>query len=110
MAGFLTSVLLFDELFQIHRILYPLYGEFAPVPFYGLYGIIVLWGIRRFGKQIRGTEFPLICLALFFYFLAAAFDTLPLIPRGRTAFSDGLKLFGIVSRGSPILHGSVGEC
>ena len=35
--------------------------------------------------------------ALLFFVLAVVFDTLPLLPRGRTAFSDGLKLLGIVS-------------
>lgn len=97
MSGFFTSLLLFDDLFQVHRIFYPKYVHFTSVLAYCLYGFLSLWYLFCFRKQILETEFLLILFALLFFVLAVVFDTLPLLPRGRTAFSDGLKLLGIVS-------------
>lgn len=97
MSGLLTSLLLFDDLFQIHRIFYPKLFYFSTLLFYGMYGFLTLWYLIYFRKQILETEFLLLTFALAFFVLAVVFDTLHLLPRGHTAFSDGLKLFGIVS-------------
>jgi hypothetical protein len=96
-SGILTSLLLFDDLFQMHKIFYPKLFHFAEVFIYCVYGIFVLWYLVHFKKQIRETEFLLLAFSLVFFVLAVIFDTLNLLPRGHTAFSDGLKLLGIVS-------------
>lgn len=97
MSGVLTSLLLCDDLFQLHQILYPKLFHLATVLVYGVYGLFALWYLIHFQKQIRETEFILLAFSLIFFVLAVAFDTLHLLPRGSTAFSDGLKLLGIVS-------------
>ena len=97
LSGLLTSLLLIDGLFQMHRIFYPKYTHLTTVFVYALYGVLVLVYLGYFRKQIRETEFPLLALALIFFILAVVFDTFSILPRGSTAFSDGLKLFGIVS-------------
>jgi hypothetical protein len=96
-SGLLTSLLLIDGLFQMHRIFYPKYAHLTTVFVYALYGVLVLGYLGYFRKQIRETDFLLLALALIFFILAVIFDTFSILPRGATAFSDGLKLFGIVS-------------
>jgi hypothetical protein len=97
MSGILTSLLLFDDLFQMHRIFYPKLFHLATILVYGVYGLFALWYLIHFTKQILETEFLLLVFALTFLVLAVTFDTLHFLPRGSTAFSDGLKLLGIVS-------------
>jgi len=64
---------------------------------HGMYGLFALWYLIHFRKQIQETEFLLFVFALVFFILAVFFDTILLLPRGNTAFSDGLKFLGIVS-------------
>jgi hypothetical protein len=97
MSGVFTSLLLCDDLFQMHKIFYPILFHLAEVFVYGVYGLFALWYLIHFRKQIRNTEFLLLVFALAFFILAVMFDTLHLLPRGNTAFSDGLKFLGIVS-------------
>jgi hypothetical protein len=96
-SGFLTSLLLFDDLFQLHRIFYLKYMRLTTVLVYFTYGLFVVYYLNRFKKQIWQTDYLLLVLALGFFALAVVFDTMSLLPRGGTASSDGLKLFGIVS-------------
>ena len=97
MSSLLTSLLLIDGLFQMHRLFYVKYLHLTTFFIYGVYGACVLGYFGYFRKQIRETEFLLLALALIFFILAVVFDTFSILPRGATAFSDGLKLFGIVS-------------
>jgi hypothetical protein len=97
LVGLLTALLLFDGLFHMHRIFYPRYLHIPTVIILGFYALFLLGVLGRFWKQIRETEFLLLALALIFFFLAVVFDLSSILPRGSTAFSDGLKLFGIVS-------------
>jgi hypothetical protein len=97
MSGLLTALLLVDGLFQMHRIFYPKYLHLSMVFVFGFYGLFVLGLLGYFRAKIRETEFLLLALALIFFFLAVVFDMISILPRGSTAFSDGLKFFGIVS-------------
>jgi hypothetical protein len=97
MSGVLTSLLLFDDLFQMHKIFYPILFHLAEVFVYGVYGLFAFWYLISFRKQIQDTEFLLLVLALVFFALSVIIDTLDPLPGGNTAFSDGLKFFGIVS-------------
>ncbi len=96
-SGLLKSLLLMDGLFQMHRIFYIKYLHLSTFIVYGVYGALVLGYLRYYREQIRETEFSFLALALIFFILAVVIDTFSILPRGRTAFSDGLKLFGIVS-------------
>lgn len=96
-SGILTSILLFDDLFQMHRIFYPKFFHLATICVYGTYGLFVFWYFIHFQKQIRETEFLLLTFSLIFFVLAVAVDTVHFVSRGSTALSDGWKLFGIVT-------------
>ena len=96
-SGALTTLLLFDDLFQMHRIFYPKFMELSTILVYLVYGILLLWYIVYFFKLILQTEFLLLGCGIFFFGLAVVLDTFSLFPRGNTAVSDGFKLLGIVS-------------
>ena len=97
MSGLITSLLLIDGLFQMHRIFYP---EVLYIPTFMVYCVYALLGLGYllfFRKQILETEYLMLALALGFLGLAVIIDTLSIAPRGNTALSDFLKFFGIVS-------------
>jgi hypothetical protein len=96
-SGLLTSLFLFDDLFQFHRILYIKYLPLSAEAVFAVYGLLALGYIIYFRKEIAGTDYLLLAAALAFFIAAVVFDTVSLLPRGRTAFSDGLKFFGIIS-------------
>ena len=96
-SGLLTSLFLFDDLFQFHRILYIKYLPLSAEAVFAVYGLLALGYLIYFRKEIAGTDYLLLAAALAFFAAAVVFDTVSLLPRGRTAFSDGLKFFGIVS-------------
>ena len=96
-SGLLTSLWLFDDLFQFHRILYIKYLHVSATLIFAVYGLLALWYLVHFRKEIGEAEYLLLGLALAFFAAAVVFDTISVLPRGRTAFSDFLKFFGIVS-------------
>lgn len=96
-SGIFTSLLLCDNLFQMHRIFYPKFLHLPTGLVYCIYIIFTLWYLAHFKEQILETEFLLLALSLIFFALSIIFDALPLLPRGSTAISDGLKLLGIVN-------------
>jgi hypothetical protein len=96
-SGLLTSLLLFDDLFQFHRIFYIKYFQVSAKAVFAGYGLLTLGYLVHFRKTIAETDYLLLGLALAFFAAAVVFDSISLLPRGRTAFSDFLKFFGIVS-------------
>ena len=96
-SGLLTSLFLFDDLFQFHRILYIKYLPLSAETVFALYGLAALVYLVYFRKEIAGTEYLLLGVALALFAAAVVFDTVSLLPRGRTAFSDALKFLGIVT-------------
>ncbi len=95
-SGFFTSLFLFDDLFQMHRIFYHKYPNLTNSLVCGFYGLLVFWYLLYFKSQILKTEFLLLSFALIFFAMAVLVDIFSFLPRGNTAFSDGLKFFGIV--------------
>ncbi len=97
MSGLFTSLIMFDGLFQMHRIFYPNHLHLSTFMIYCVYSILGLWYLFIFRKQIMETEYLMLALALSFLGLAVIIDTVSMVPRGRTALSDLFKFFGIVS-------------
>ena len=95
MSGVLTSLFLFDDLFQIHKMLYPVLFGLSTLLVCVAYGFFVLWYLFYFRKQIVETEFLMLGFSLAFFVFAIISDSFSFLPRGNTAFSDALKLFGI---------------
>jgi hypothetical protein len=97
MSGLITSLFLFDDLFQMHRIFFPEYFHIPIILVYCVYGLLGLWYLLFFRKQILETEYLMLALALSWLGLAVIIDILSIAPRGNTALSDFLKFFGMVS-------------
>jgi hypothetical protein len=97
MSGLMTSLFLFDGLFQMHRIFYPNHLHLSTSMVYCVYVILGLWYLLFFRKQIMGTEYLMLALAIGFLGLAVFIDFVSIAPRGNTALSDFSKFIGIVS-------------
>jgi hypothetical protein len=97
LSGILTLMLLFDDLFQFHQILYPKYLYVTTAVVYGIYVAFAIWYLCTCRKEIQNTEFPILIFAFCFFALAIFCDASPFLKRGRTAISDVFKFFGIVS-------------
>jgi len=96
-SGLFTTLLLFDDQFQFHRIFYLKYMHISAKAVFTGYGLLALGYLIYFRRVISETDYLLLGVALAFLGAAVVFDTAPLLPRGRTAFSDALKFFGIVT-------------
>jgi hypothetical protein len=96
-SGLLTALLLFDDLFQFHRILYIKYLHLSTAMVFAVYGMLAFGHLIYFRKEIARTDYLLLAVALVLLAAAVVFDTVSLLPRGRTAFSDGLKFLGITT-------------
>jgi hypothetical protein len=96
-SGVFTLFLLFDDLFQLHRIFYV---SVLHIPLIGVmsgYGLFALWYLLRFRQEILATKFLILALAFGLFAAAVILDMLSPLSCGNTASSDGLKLLGIVS-------------
>jgi hypothetical protein len=96
-SGLLTSLFLFDDLFQFHRILYYKYLHLSSGIVFIVYGLLTLGYLIHFRKEVAGTDYLMMGVALWLFAAAVFIDFFSILPRGSTAFSDGLKFFGIVS-------------
>lgn len=102
--GFLTSMLLLDDLFLFHEAIYPNLLNISQEVVYTCYVAAFSWGILRFRKIIIKTNFYLLLLAFLWFSLSIIIDLYgfslivlyePL--DARVLFEDGFKLLGIVS-------------
>ena len=106
-SGFITSILLLDDLFLFHErhhlnsreIIFPN----SPAPFiaenaiYFSYIMIVLFYLIRFRKIIIKTDFILLFLAFLLFGASIIIDSFPIPVFDIDLFEDVFKLFGIVS-------------
>ncbi|MFX0211569.1 MAG: hypothetical protein ACFFDT_36665 [Candidatus Hodarchaeota archaeon] len=97
-GGFISSVLLLDDLFMLHETIYPRYFGVSEKIVFLFYGVLILFYLVRFRKIIIETDFIFILLAVFFFALSALVDMLPeSLLSWHHLFEDGLKFFGIIS-------------
>ncbi len=97
-AGLITSLLLLDDLFMLHEVVFPTYLNLGERITYALYAGIVgsfLWGFRQ---QILGTDFTILLIALGLLGFSVLADRIfsDIGPWGYLV-EDGPKLFGIVA-------------
>lgn len=94
-GGLISLILLLDDLFLFHEIVFPLYFKIPEKIVFLSYGLMVLGYITRFRKLIFETDFIFLLFAFCFFGLSIIIDILDL--RVSALFEDGSKLFGIVS-------------
>lgn len=98
-GGFITVMLLLDDFFMFHEVVFP---EYIGVPenlVYVIYISIVLWFLVWYRSIILQTDFLLLALAGTAFGLMVVMDILEYINPlpGFYLLEDGFKLFGIVS-------------
>jgi len=95
----LTAVLLFDDLFLLHDVVFPDYLHIGQIVVYAVYAVATgayLLGYRRF--ILEETDYPLLAIALCCFALSIGMDLIDeriLIP-GTYILEDGFKFLGIV--------------
>ncbi len=97
-AGLITSLLLLDDLFMFHEVVFPMYLNFGEKITFVLYAAIVgsfLWGFRQ---QILGTDYTILLIALGLLGFSVLADRIfSDIGSWGYLVEDGPKLFGIVA-------------
>ena len=103
-GGFISLVLLLDDLFMFHEIIYPRYFGVSEKIVFSFYGMMMFFYLVKFRKLLIETEFIFLLLVVFFFSLSILVDLfLPesLFPKflhpWYLLFEDGPKFLGIVS-------------
>lgn len=97
--GSMTLILMIDDLFLVHDMIFPKYLSIVEEFPFTLYGLMLLLWLLKFRRHILTTDFLLLLLAFGFFGLSVGMDVL----EGHLAlpmnylFEDGCKLFGIVT-------------
>jgi hypothetical protein len=101
-SGYLTSIVLLDDLFLLHEEAFPNYLNVPEKLVFVGYGMIISLYFVKFRKIILKTEFLFLILAFCFLGLSVIIDLLPIATRllsnqGEFLLEDGFKLMGIIS-------------
>lgn len=103
-SGAITFLLLIDDLFLIHEVVFPKYLKIPEEVAFSVYTILIFLYLLKFKQTIQNTEFlPLILAFAFFGFSVIADSSLISIPQswlenqGQYLLEDGAKLTGIIS-------------
>ena len=96
-AGVLSMVLMFDDLFMLHEIVFPDYIGIPELVTYLVYILSVAWYLMRFRKSLISTEPVLLVFCLMFFAISMFSDVF--FGRPETVleriFEDGAKFLGI---------------
>lgn len=98
LGGFISLVLLVDDLFMIHERIFPQYFGIHERLLFILYGLLIFLYFAFYIKIILNTEYLFLISALFFFGLSIIVDSIPesIIPMHHL-FEDGAKFIGIAS-------------
>ncbi|CAN5631407.1 hypothetical protein BH23ACI1_BH23ACI1_05290 [soil metagenome] len=96
-SGVFTAVLLLDDFFLIHEIVFPYYLGLPQNLLLGAYAVGSLAWLGAFRRTILRTESVVLLLALVFLGLSVVFDQLPPMLPMHLLWEDGAKLLGIAT-------------
>jgi len=103
-SGAITSLLLIDDLFLIHEVVFPKHLKIPEELVFSVYAILIFLYLLKFKQTIQNTEFLPLIFAFAFFGLSVSVDS-RLIPipqswlenQGQYLLEDGAKLIGIIS-------------
>lgn len=98
--GFLTLILLLDDLFLLHESVIPELFKIPEKITYLGYMSLCIWGLIKFRQVILKTEWIILLLSFFWFFCSIITDSLPFLRSFyyiQYLLEDGFKLLGIVS-------------
>lgn len=100
-AGYLSLLLLVDDLAMVHERLAPKYLGLPEVALYAAYALFAVYLVIRYYRSIRASDYLPFLLAGVFLASSVILDVLPSLPlvwRFQTHLvEDGCKLLGIIS-------------
>lgn len=103
-SGFITTILLLDDLFLFHEenwnsreTLFPNMYFLSEKVIYISYLLIILFYLVKFRRIILKTDFVLLLLAFLFFGISMSIDFFDISLLDYAIVEDGCKLFGIVS-------------
>ncbi len=97
-TGILTVFLTFDDLFQLHEIVFPQYFHIPQKGVFIGYALMMILYLVYFKKIILETDYLVFGAAIMFFNFSIVFDQIPSnIFTNHHLFEDGFKLLGIVS-------------
>lgn len=95
-SAIITTVLLLDDLFMLHEMVFPKYLFIPEKITVGVYGISVLIFLYSFRKNLLETYYLPLVLSLIFFALSIGFDFYPWVLKWHYLLEDGSKFLGIV--------------
>ena len=95
-AGFLTTVLGADDVFQMHEGFFPQIGIPENLVLVS-YVLLLIYFLYQYSELILKTNFLLLFISLGFFGLSMIVDVLFLFENVRHLLEDGFKLFGIAT-------------
>ena len=97
-AGLITTMLMLDDLFMFHEVVFPQYLHFGEKVTVLLYGIILVSFLWYFRQRVIQTDYSVLLIAFAFLGFSVVSDRL-LTDTGSWSYfiEDGPKLFGIVA-------------
>lgn len=98
-GGIISVILLLDDLFLLHEVVFKVLFSLDEKVTFAIYGIILSYYLFRFRKFIlRKSPFVFLLFSFFFFGLSLFFDFLPrFTEQWHHAFEDAPKFLGIVS-------------
>lgn len=96
-SGLITFLLMMDDFFMLHEIIFP---EFLGIPenlIYIVYIFLIGFYLFRFRSHILETDYTILILSFLFLGFSLVIDRLPFYMPGHFIFEDGLKFFAIVT-------------
>jgi hypothetical protein len=99
-SGLFTLLLLFDDFFLFHEVIYPRYFSLNPTTTYVIYACLALVYLWYFRKTILTSDYLILITALGFFFMSNILDEFRerfLSDPNWIILEDGPKLLGITS-------------
>jgi hypothetical protein len=96
-SGLITMLMTFDDLFQLHELVFPQYLSISENMVYLTYLNIYMIYFIRFRRQLLNSDFIVLGISFFFLGLSTIIDILPLPIEKDTFLEDAIKLLGAIT-------------
>ncbi|MBK7681069.1 MAG: hypothetical protein IPJ26_00640 [Bacteroidetes bacterium] len=96
-SGLITMLMTFDDLFQLHELVFPKYLSISENMVYLTYLNIYMIYFIRFRRQLLNSDFIVLGIAFFLLGLSTIIDILPLPIEKDTFLEDAIKLLGAIT-------------
>ncbi len=95
-SGLLSSVLVIDDMFMLHDVVFPDYLGVNQLLIYLVYILMLLVYLFAYRRRLMNNDYPILFVALVCFSLSVLADVFaPRDFRFRVLFEDGFKLAGI---------------